>query len=73
MRAKTTKSGHSRRFLATSLTMTAILTATRLAGPARAYAAPNLYQWTKQVDQDLLGGTYSSVASSADGSHLIIS
>jgi photosystem II stability/assembly factor-like uncharacterized protein len=37
----------------------------------RVYASPNTYSWTNQ-EQDPLGGTYASVSSSTDGSHLIM-
>ncbi len=61
-----------RTYLLTSLTMAAILAAYRPLTTAKVYAATNTYEWTKQVDQDLLGGSYTSVASSADGRNLLI-
>ena len=59
-------------YLLTSLTMAAILAAYRPLTTAKVYAATNTYEWTKQVDQDLLGGSYTSVASSADGRNLLV-
>jgi|GEM_PF-3583333 len=61
-----------RTYLLTSLTMAAILAAYRPLTTAKVYAATNTYEWTKQVDQDLLGGSYTSVASSADGRNLLV-
>jgi photosystem II stability/assembly factor-like uncharacterized protein len=52
--------------------MAAILAAYRPLTTAKVYAATNTYEWTKQVDQDLLGGSYTSVASSADGRNLLV-
>lgn len=34
--------------------------------------ADNQYEWAKQADLDPLGGTYTSAAQSANGSHLIL-
>lgn len=54
----------------------AIMTALTIARPdllARVYAADNQYEWTRQDALDPMGGTYSSAAQSANGSHLILS
>jgi photosystem II stability/assembly factor-like uncharacterized protein len=63
----------SRKLLMTSFTLASAMA---LVSPAfvqtKAYAVGNAYEWIKHEDQDLLGGTYTSVASSASGSHLII-
>jgi photosystem II stability/assembly factor-like uncharacterized protein len=45
----------------------------RPAIPASVYAATNKYNWTKQEDIDLFGGYYTSAASSASGSKLVLS
>ncbi len=65
-------SGHTRKFIITAVTLCLLLTAARLTVPFDAYAVGNEYQWTRQDPLNLLGGSYTSVASSADGSHLIV-
>lgn len=62
----------SRKVLLSGLTLTAAVTLTNPTIPTKVYATGNEYEWVKQVDHDLLGGHYTSVASSADGSHLIV-
>lgn len=62
----------SRRYLVASFTLASALALTYPAIPAKVYAAGNQYEWIKHVDHDLLGGQYTSAASSADGSHLIV-
>lgn len=64
--------GRSRRFALTGFSVAASLALTYPAVPARVYAANNAYQWVKHEEHDLMGGYYTSVASSADGSHLIV-
>jgi photosystem II stability/assembly factor-like uncharacterized protein len=64
--------GNSRKFLLSGATIAAVIALTAPAIPAKVYAAGNHYEWVKQTDHDLLGGSYTAVASSADGSHLII-
>jgi hypothetical protein len=65
----TSVSGNSRKFLVRGATLASTLA---LAFPAsQAYAVANKYTWIKH-DNDLLGGSHTSVASSADGSHLIM-
>lgn len=68
----TRRGNRSSRTLVSGLALAAVLTATRPAIPAKVYAASNAYEWVKHVDHDLLGGDYTSAASSADGSHLIL-
>ena len=46
----------SPKFLATSLTLGTVLAAGHSSLPGKAYAAGS-YEWTKQSDQDLLGGS----------------
>ncbi len=64
--------GSSCKFLVKSLTLGVVLAVGRPGVPAIVSATGNSYQWTKQQDHDLVGGSYTSVASSADGSHLIV-
>jgi hypothetical protein len=59
-------------YLFICLTLIAILVATHVTAPTKVYAAGNVYEWTKPGELDPLGGLYTSVASSADGSHLIV-
>lgn len=73
MRRTTRARTYSRRFLVTSLTMGAVLALGRPAYQAKVYAAVDSYEWTKHEDNDLLGGEYTSAASSEDGSRLILS
>ena len=71
-KSKRLQRNKSRTYAVTSLTMAAMLAASRPLIFAKVYAATNTYEWTKQVDQDLLGGAYTSVASSADGRNLLV-
>lgn len=71
-RKKTVLRRNQRTFLLANLTLVAILAATQPSMLAKVHAAANTYEWTKQVDLDLLGGYYTSAASSADGRHLLI-
>jgi len=52
--------------------MSAVLVTARPLFAPKVYAITNQYEWTKHVDHNLLGGSYTSAASSSDGSHLII-
>lgn len=71
-KATAARSG-SRKFLVTGLSVASAAAFVCPAAQTKIFAdAANQYQWTKQTDQDLKGGNYTSVASSADGSHLII-
>lgn len=63
---------HSRGVVAASLTIAAVLTATRPIIPAKVYAEPNTYEWTRLEDIDRLGGWIESVASSATGNSLAV-
>lgn len=63
---------HTRKFIISAVTLCLLLTAARLTVPLDAYALGNQYQWTRQDPLSLLGGSYTSVGSSADGSHLIV-
>lgn len=65
-------SERSGKIVAASLAVGAVLAVTRPAFQAKVYATANTYEWEKQVDHDLMGGTFTSVASSADGTHLIV-
>lgn len=49
----------------------AVLTVARPALVANVYAA-NVYEWTKLEDLNLYGGSYTSAAMSASGTHLIL-
>lgn len=69
---KTTSRGNSQKVLLASLTIGAMLAATRPSIPAKVHANGSTYEWVKHADLDLLGGEYSSAASSADGSHLLL-
>ncbi len=74
MRGKTTTAhGRSRRFLTVGVTAVTALALTQPTIPFKVYAASNQYEWRKHVDNDLVNGEYSSVASSASGKHLLAS
>jgi photosystem II stability/assembly factor-like uncharacterized protein len=64
--------GRPHKFLATGVTVASAFALTCPAAQT-AYATANQYDWIKHTSHDLKGGTYTSVASSADGSHLIVS
>lgn len=73
MRKTTRTRKYSRNFLVTSLAMGAVLAVSRPAYQAKVFATADEYEWTKHEENDLLGGEYTSAASSADGSKLILS
>lgn len=62
----------SRKVFVTSLSLASVLALTYPSMAAKVYAAGNKYEWVKHVDQDLLNGHYSSVASSGSGQHLLM-
>lgn len=64
--------GHSRKLKVAGLAAISVATAACPLAQSAVYAAGNNYDWTKQSDFDLLGGFYTSVASSASGSNLIV-
>lgn len=59
------------KLILTSLTIGALVAATRPVFLSKAFAA-NIFEWQRQEDLDRLGGYYSSAARSADGSSLIL-
>ncbi|MBP9738615.1 hypothetical protein KBD20_02920 [Candidatus Saccharibacteria bacterium] len=64
---------HKTKIVLASLTASAVLTVTRPAMFPAVYAAANTFEWERREDVDRLGGSYSSAARSANGTHLILS
>lgn len=65
--------GKSRKVILTSLSVGAVLAVARPAMNGKVFADPeNHYDWVKQTDLDKLGGYYTSAATSADGSHIVL-
>lgn len=61
----------SGRHLLAAATMTSVV-ALSLSSLSKVSADSNQYDWTKQTGQNLINGEYGAVASSSNGSHLVI-
>lgn len=69
----TTRKSCFNKHIVASMTLSAALVLGRPLHSPKAFAATNLYDWTKLEDIDRLGGYYSDTARSANGSHLLLS